>query len=172
MQIIHLNQYLSNEKTLMQIWALLTSLHMARWLHQSSNLSVLRLSPGMGEYYSPSIKQWSIIDAHLSISYVRELAKKSTGIWKIEYGSLTTIYVITSGSSWDKCSAEKSAWEPQNLWSSYSASRILDQSIQLCLQHVQSYTKIIDRSSEPCGYYIKYWNKNAWNHKAENKFNL
>ena len=56
MQIIHLNQYLSNEKTLMQIWALLTALHMAKWLHQSSILSVLRLSLGMGEYYSPSNK--------------------------------------------------------------------------------------------------------------------
>ena len=51
MQIIHLNQYLPM-KTLMQIWAL----HMAKWLHQSSNLSVLKLSPGMGEYYSPSNK--------------------------------------------------------------------------------------------------------------------
>ena len=48
MQIIHLNQYLSNGKTLMQIWALLTALRMAKWLHQSSNLSVLRLSHGMG----------------------------------------------------------------------------------------------------------------------------
>ena len=56
MQIIHLNQYLSNEKTLMQIWALLTALHMTKWLHRSSNLSVLRLSPSMGEYYSPSNK--------------------------------------------------------------------------------------------------------------------
>ena len=56
MEIIHLNQYLSNEKTVMQIWALGTALHMAKWLHQSSNLSVLRLSPGMGEYYSPSNK--------------------------------------------------------------------------------------------------------------------
>ena len=54
MQIIHLNQYLSNEKTLMQIWVLLTALHMTKWLHQSSNLGVLRLSLGMGEYYSPS----------------------------------------------------------------------------------------------------------------------
>ena len=38
----------------MQIWALLTALHMAKWLHQSLDLSVLTLSPGMGEYYSPS----------------------------------------------------------------------------------------------------------------------
>ena len=56
MQIIHLNQYLFNEKTLMQIWALLTALHMDKWLHQSSNPSVLRLSLDMGEYNSPKIK--------------------------------------------------------------------------------------------------------------------
>ena len=79
-------------------------------------------------------------------------------VWKIEYGSLATIYVITSGSSWDKRSAEKSAWEPQNLCSSHSASYILDQPIQLCnryqknvpdyLQHVHSYTKLTHQSSE------------------------
>ena len=54
MKIVHLNQHLSNEKTLMQIWALLTApLYMTKWLHRFSNLSVLRLSPGMGKYYSP-----------------------------------------------------------------------------------------------------------------------
>ena len=53
-------------------------------------------------------------------------------VWKIEYGSLATVYVIISGSNWDKGSAEKSAWEPKNICSSYSASHILDQSIQLC----------------------------------------
>ena len=43
---------------------------------------------------------------------VRYFSKKCTVSEKIEYGSLDTIYVITSGSSWDKCSVEKSAWEP------------------------------------------------------------
>ena len=58
-------------------------------------------------------------------------------VWKIEYGILATIYVITSDSSWDKCSAENSAWEPQNLWYSHSASRILNQSIQLCNRYTK-----------------------------------
>ena len=45
MKIVHLNQHLPNKKTLMQNWALLSALHMTKWLHRSSNLSVLRLGP-------------------------------------------------------------------------------------------------------------------------------
>ena len=56
MQIIHLNHHLSNEKTLEPIWASLTALQMTKWLHQSSSLSVLKLSPDMGEYNSPLTK--------------------------------------------------------------------------------------------------------------------
>ena len=52
-EIIHLNHHLSNEKTLIPFWASLTALQMTKWLHQSSNLSVLRLSLDMGEYNSP-----------------------------------------------------------------------------------------------------------------------
>ena len=69
---------------------------MTKWLHLSSNLSVLRLSPDMGEYNSPQIKQWFVKTAHLGISYVKDLAEKCTVSEKIEYGSLATIYVITT----------------------------------------------------------------------------
>ena len=101
-------------------------------------------------------------------------------IWKIEYGSSTTIYVITFGSSWDKCSAEKSAWKSQNLWSLHFASHILDQSFQLCnryqnvtdyLQHFQSYTKLTDRSSEQYVDKIKYW-KIKMHETEKQKINL
>ena len=56
MQIIHLNHHLSNEKILKPIWASPTALQMTKWLHQSSNISVMRLSPDMGEYNSPLTK--------------------------------------------------------------------------------------------------------------------
>ena len=56
MPIIHLNHHLSNEKTLKPIWASSTAVQMTKWLHQSSNLSVLKLTPDMGEYNSPLTK--------------------------------------------------------------------------------------------------------------------
>ena len=56
MQIIDLNHHLFNENTLIQIWASLTALQMTKWLHQSLNLSVLRLGPDMGESNSPLTK--------------------------------------------------------------------------------------------------------------------
>ena len=31
--IIHLNQHLSNGKALIQLWAVLTALQLAKWLH-------------------------------------------------------------------------------------------------------------------------------------------
>ena len=54
MHIIHLKHYLSNEKALIYLGINNCSV-MTKWLHQSSNLSVLRLSPDMGEYNSPQI---------------------------------------------------------------------------------------------------------------------
>ena len=56
MQIIYLNQHQSNEKTLIQLQESINALQMAKMTTSVLNLSVLRLSDGMGEYSSPSIK--------------------------------------------------------------------------------------------------------------------
>ena len=72
---------------------------MTKWIHHSSNLSVLRPSLDMGEYNSPLTK----IMIRQNCSSQHLICKRSGWnmycIWKIEYGSPATIYVITTPNS-------------------------------------------------------------------------